>query len=563
MVGVRVAGHGPFLALRASDLGEGGMFVVCEPAPEPLTEVELRLRTSDGALLALRAHVAHVVTSQTAPQRRKLPGMGLEFQALDDRQRQELARIIEEARKDDPRRRVPHRCPAADEAAPADAMLSYLLRAIDGERAPEELAESCLLEIDVVLEMLDVLYQQGLIVFRGANGTRTTLGGPDVDRIADREASQALSAHAACDLDAERCAAIDAQLAHLERAQGDHYAVLGVDPAASPEAIRAAFSALSARFHADTYRGTQLGAYRAHLARIHDELCHAYAVLGRKERRREHDAYLARVRRAGELEQRAASARQSMPAAAPAPHDAAKARLALRRSVIERLERALPPRPRASRPEAPATPKVTGKPVLAQTARTEPTAASNPNRSQIRPRSVATRLLDGAEEGIARGDRISAVRQLDLVTRVEHATWEPRHQQRYDRLLVSLADTIELMARYEERHQHWSKAASSWTRLSQVRPNDPECARRAASALLQAKGDLRAAVELAERAVRLGPDDHRNHEALGHALIAAKLSLRAERVLTHAAQLRARFDMSSPARPAPAPMHLHVRRRTA
>lgn len=81
--------------------------------------------------------------------------------------------------------------------------------------------------------------------------------------------------------------------------------------------------------------------------------------------------------------------------------------------------------------------------------------------------------------------------------------------------------------------------------------------RHAAIALLEAKGDLRKAVAFAERAAGLGPGDHRNHEALGRALLAANLGLRARRVLAHAVELRARREKA--AAPAPLPAHVVVR----
>ena len=47
-VAVRAPGSHQFLALRARDISEGGLFVVCEEAPELLTTLELRVRSTRG-----------------------------------------------------------------------------------------------------------------------------------------------------------------------------------------------------------------------------------------------------------------------------------------------------------------------------------------------------------------------------------------------------------------------------------------------------------------------------------------------------------------------------------
>lgn len=72
----------------------------------------------------------------------------------------------------------------------------------------------------------------------------------------------------------------------------DHYAVLQVTPDAHPEVIKAAYRALAAKFHPDTYPGPD-----AHQRMVRINL--AYEILSVAERRRAHDADMAAVGRTG------------------------------------------------------------------------------------------------------------------------------------------------------------------------------------------------------------------------------------------------------------------------
>lgn len=72
--------------------------------------------------------------------------------------------------------------------------------------------------------------------------------------------------------------------------QGDHFAVLGISPLASAEEIRAAYHALSKRFHPDRFFKKELGPFRAKLERIFRRVNEANAVLSDPAQRA---AYLA------------------------------------------------------------------------------------------------------------------------------------------------------------------------------------------------------------------------------------------------------------------------------
>jgi curved DNA-binding protein CbpA len=103
--------------------------------------------------------------------------------------------------------------------------------------------------------------------------------------------------------------------------------------------------------------------------------------------------------------------------------------------------------------------------------------------------------------------------------------------------LAQLGNENEAQAYYEERHQEWEKAARSWTRVYEARPDDATCARHAARALLEAKRELRRAQTFAERAVVLEPDNPLNHRLLARILVESGLRLRARKELQLAAEL--------------------------
>ncbi|HEX7480294.1 MAG TPA: DnaJ domain-containing protein [Polyangiales bacterium] len=549
-VGMRTPGNSQALALPAGDIGEGGLFLLCEQAPELLTNVELNVRSTRGQFVTLRARVVQIVTPRMAQRRGCKPGIGLQFEHLDSVQQAFVASVVEDARRNDPRRRVPRSCVGDGRQPPEDPVLAFLLAAIDGHRTPEQLAETCLLDIESVSQMLVTLYHDGYVAFSGATTTRPE-GPPELGGVHQRAAAPSQHREEGpLELTAEQCTAIDARIALTERADADHYAALDLKPTATRHEIRQAFFALAKLFHPDAYYGKRLGPYRVALERLFDRLSKAYSVLGTPSSRKAYDIYLARAQRTAVIAQQASAIR---PAAAPMLPGPSHSREATRRSAVERLQRMLPARD-ALAPNPPLaataihTPAVAPPAGVAQPSASQAQhAACGPASARTRRRTLATQLLDDAEQGLHSGDRISAVRQLDLVRRLDHgeAGWKPRHQERYDCLIRELASTISQMAVYEEHHQQWAKAACSWKRLREVRPTDPECARQAAHALVQAGGDLHEAAQLAELAVTHGPSDYRNHEVLGKALLAAKLSTRAQRTLLHAAKLRAQAEAAA------------------
>lgn len=385
------------------------------------------------------------------------------------------------------------------------------------------------------------------------------------------------------ELDPERRRRIDDLYVALDLL--DHYQVLGVPRDAKRDAIRSAYFALSKVFHPDTMFRRRLGPYKAKMEAIFKRLTEAYEVLGKSRARQEYDRYLGlqdRTRRlesaldpevaaeaqrelglaAAQLEAELAfdlgppapeptkAAPATSEAQAPAPtssqtrpmSEAAKARArelmakklrgaaraseATRRTKVDATER-LPSEP------PPAAP-VDKAQVLKSLAGSLKDSASHTGGVDQIQRHVLT-----AKRAEREGDLAEASRALRLALAMapERADLRAEHARVNGLLASSLATSYEEQALYESRHGKWGAAALSWAKVFEGRPDDARAARLAAEALVEAKGDLHKAKELAQKAAELAPDDVSNLRALGRVYIAAGLALNARRVLQRAAAL--------------------------
>lgn len=132
-----------------------------------------------------------------------------------------------------------------------------------------------------------------------------------------------------------------------------------------------------------------------------------------------------------------------------------------------------------------------------------------------------------------------AVRALRLAVALapDDRTIKAEHDRVAHQLAASLADNYKQQAEYEERHQKWAAAAVSWQRVVDGRPEDARAHWRCARALLEASGDTRQAVRLAQRAVDLTPQDIFAIRMLGRAFTVAGMTLNARRELEKALAL--------------------------
>ncbi len=373
----------------------------------------------------------------------------------------------------------------------------------------------------------------------------------------------------------------------------DHYQVLGLARDADKGAIRTAYFQLSKVFHPDTMFRKRLGSYKGKMEAIFHRLTEAYEVLGKKRGRDEYDRYLAlqdRTRAAEELPLEATALEELAKAAVQREADLAAGRALAAASAAEpAIENVVPDpapapptaevseaAPAASQSQSSATQSAAGRArareLMAQKLRSAaraseatrmkavagsapssapPTASESRQvlrnlTSAIRDSATQTGGLDqlqrhvhNAKRAEREGDIAAAVREYRLALAIEPEREDllGEHSRLSARLAATLADSYEEKATYEQQHRRWSAAAVSWAKVFEGRPKDARAARLAAEALIEAKGDLHRAGQLAQRAAELEPDDIDNLRALARVYIAAGLPLNARRVLLRAVEL--------------------------
>ena len=362
----------------------------------------------------------------------------------------------------------------------------------------------------------------------------------------------------------------------------DHYQLLGVPRDADKAAIRKAYFALSKRFHPDTLFGKELGSFKTKMERIFEALTLAYDTLGKKKRRAQYDEYLGITDQTRAVEQSLAGGDRAAEAAAEdrgaqgdtpeepgvaqgAPSDAATAptdrapaaggavempkvpraprtpwlspaeRKAMARQLMERRMRVgagiSEPPPAPSRPsERPST-----RQELLESLKGSLKGAANltggPNR--------AIKYEDEAEAAEAAGDRLGAINSLKLALALspQRTDLQEHHDLLQCELASEMADTYQKQAHYEEDQGNWEAAARSWQKVVEGRPGDARAHRLAAEAILESRGDLHLARDLAQRAVDLGSSFVANHAALVRVFLAAKMVASARKQLEVAAKL--------------------------
>lgn len=99
----------------------------------------------------------------------------------------------------------------------------------------------------------------------------------------------------------------------------NYYQLLGLDPDADKKAVRSAYFELSRLFHPDSMFGKDLGSFKAKMEAVFKRLTEAYEVLGRNQRRKEYDEYLASTMTTSVLQNRFDSVESQVRALSTAP----------------------------------------------------------------------------------------------------------------------------------------------------------------------------------------------------------------------------------------------------
>lgn len=95
---VRCETWGEFVALYATDVSQGGMFIVTDEAPAVLSEVDVLLKLPEGHQIPLHARVVHVIDPLQAAHARREAGVGIEFIEMEPATRAQIHQLVEFAR---------------------------------------------------------------------------------------------------------------------------------------------------------------------------------------------------------------------------------------------------------------------------------------------------------------------------------------------------------------------------------------------------------------------------------------------------------------------------------
>jgi curved DNA-binding protein CbpA len=346
---------------------------------------------------------------------------------------------------------------------------------------------------------------------------------------------------------------------HRELANLDHYALLGIDPAADRKSIKRAYFELAAVFHPDKYFRKRLGSFKGRMEAVFSQATLAHDILVTKESRAEYDTYLAEQRRVRGMEALLSSAAA----------ETRRAEESIEREV--QADEGANPAPPAPAPRAP-SPKVDaaarrealarrllgGRHPNAPAGRTGDAAAKAPSPMPLTPEEAvaalrrryedriaqaklaqARRYAARADEALAGGDTVAAANALRVASGLapSDTAIKARAAEAQVKADALLASTYMSQAQYEEKNGQWAQAARSWARAAPARPDDAATHERAANAIVKASGDLHEAQRFARRACELAPSVALYRVTLATVYLAAGLELNARRELEAAAQL--------------------------
>jgi curved DNA-binding protein CbpA len=521
------------------------VFIRTDAEPEIFSDVQLAIALPWGGDLRLRARIVHIMPPAKAASLGVDAGLGIEFHDPNPSEKETIERLVIWARDADPNRCVPKRLQSTV-APQLNPMVSYVFEAIDSQRSVDEIADFLELEGTATESVLIQLVDLGLVDLGGAEAVeriaaRAGLKPTRSDAPVATTSTVPAAVEQACSLSAEEKGAIEAIHARLA---GDHYQVLAVLPRADRDQIRSAYFSLSKQFHPDAYKAHTLGPYQGKLFDVFDRLTEAYATLSNPTSRQQYDDYL----RVSAGQPAPATSLAPSPKGLPSPSIASSPRVSGSPVVTSQV----PPTVRYDTANAnrlpsassapPARPLISAQPPAQVTHSAQPPAVSArapAPRVDEGQSDLVKSYLDQASKAFAAGDLKGSVRLLDLLDALE---WNrPQLRASYEELerkvYAGLASSYEQQAQYEAKQQRWKQAARSWLRVCRGRPNDPECHRAAAEALLAIKADLRKAKDLAQRAVDLAPRDARARRVLGHVFLEAGMHLNARRELETAAIL--------------------------
>ncbi len=476
--------------------------------------------------------------------------------------------------------KVPHLVPGFDfKKLKLDPMDGFVMSRIDGKLGPRELARETGLPDFSVARALEKLEKLGAVMLAepGAAPPRPPPSAPpqsaapssisqfDSPLIASKYDPKELEEPA--DLTPEQKKRVLDFYYRLDDA--DHYTLLGVTRDADKKRIKRAYFELAAHFHPDRFFKKQLGSFKQKMEVLFTRITEANDTLVDAAARAEYDAYLAEVdttrgmetmleravadaARASAEAERAAQAIQtvapaepppsfkphvasSTPPSGPSPEEIQRRKEALARRLVGGGAR--PTRPSAAPPPE-------SRPNPHQYASAQDAVDALKRRYEERLASATTAQADryraSAEDALAKGDLVAASTAFQLATKFapDDEALAARAVEIKQQAEVTLCDSYQKQALYEEKQGHWLEAGRSWQKVAKIR-HDPVAHERAANALFRADGDLHEAAEHAKSAITLAPNVIENHITLVEIYLKAGLSASARRAAEAASALDA------------------------
>ncbi len=351
----------------------------------------------------------------------------------------------------------------------------------------------------------------------------------------------------------------------------NHYEALGVPPDADRKAIKSAYYELVALIHPDKYFGKNLGHFRGKMERCFESITEAYDVLSRQETREKYDAYLRSQQQVAEL-QRALDMQVT-------PDELDRLETELMR-LADAAASSLPPNEVGAH-----VPIATGtsmsmqnvrvltdqerRQALANALRRSATGSRSSSGGQSNARSSSpdlTTAVDGlrhhyearlrqaresklkghiqsAKDALTKNDPVSACDALRIAQRLapDDAAIASHLAEVQAQANFVLAERYMEQAKYEEEHGRLDVASRNFSHAAQVRPS-AELWERAARCGLKAKLDLRAAAEMAKKAIEIAPERASTHALLAEIYAEAQLNASAVAELERAARLAPNDD---------------------
>jgi hypothetical protein len=451
---------------------------------------------------------------------------------------------------------------------------AFLLSRIDGSTSERDIVMLTGFDATTVSTLIDRLHQLGAIVLEAP--PKTPADKIPIAAIPIAEGSAAAydprELESPADLDLAKKREILDLYARLEGLS--YYELLGVPPQAEKKDLRRGYYARAPAYHPDKFFGKNLGTFKSKMESIFGKLTVAYETLSSPDRRAEYDGYLCAQRETETLEQllhgpvvvasapaqpvsastpaqpvSASTPAQPEPAStaeapvaptskaplASAPPRTAEEGRARREALARKLRSSLPPD--AQRTSVVPTP-VPPAAALKDLVRRRDAAMADGHRLQLR------RYVEAAKAATQQNNPAAAANAYRLALAIEPDDPEliRAYQETAKIASAALADGYLKQADYEARTSKWTDAARSYARAAAGMPHDPEVQRRAADALLQAGGDLHAAVDFAQRAIALAANKIEPHLTLADIYLAAGRGILARREIDAAREIDPQDD---------------------